>query len=674
MSHVNLVTVDTDGSSTDTLATAAFTTSGSNRHIDVIVGIADNSANAVTSMSRLSETYTLQREDSNPSGSNNAQGKWYMSTTEPGTGSGALTTVLTTAKGVWGFSAEICDGVNQTTRIRGGSVTLNPDGDSTVANLVLTTATASGDLVVSGIVVNSGTLPTAISGDGTLRGTWQSSTTGFGGVATAPGAASVTLGWNGTPFRFVHYAASHPAPSGTAPVLTVPGAQTATLGTTKSISGFSFTDSESNVDTITATCADGMTITFDLSSTSVTDGSTNGTASVSLSGSNAELSTVLGRGIDADRPEAHPTFQFDDTLTLTVIDDGDLEDEETVAITWTPPTSKYKVLTGTPSEIIDDLQGLDWTPPTDESGNFDFVIESETDAALTDNDQFTVAVTGVSPVLTVPGTKTAQYDVAKSISGVSVSHASGLTESLLFECPAAMTMTFSAGSTGATITGNESNSVLIEDDNETDLNTVAATLQVNRATPVSPIASDLVPNTANDYTIETNLQESDTVYTDRAYTFVSIPSSLLGMGWISTPNDDKGESASDTLAFDLNAPAWVYLTLDGRYDDAFSLPSWLATWEQAGITIVATNSPSNVEYLLYRKSFGAETVTLGGYDFGLLNSNYVVIIVPIAATIPIMVTATDSNGNTDEESFNVAWSATGVSGGFIPLLRRRRRR
>ena len=449
-----------------------------------------------------------------------------------------------------------------------------------------------------------------------------------------------------------------PADTGANPVLTVPGAQSGEFDASLLIEGFSGSDADSDLASIVATCDSIMTATFDLSSTSVTDGSTNGSAAVTLEGSHAELLTVLGRGITVDHAEIFPTVPKVATLTVRLIDDVANEDEDTVAVTWTPDPDRYQVLTGTPSEIIDALQAL--SAVDDASGEINVYMLATTDEPLTDSELFSITVQGSVPVVNVPVNQSAQYDVTKSIGGISVSHADSLTTSLRFHCPAAMTMTFDAGATEATITGNVSSDVLIEGTHE-DLNTVASTLQVDRATPVVPAPSSLVPHSANTYSVETNLQVSDVVYSDRAYVFISLPSELLGATRIKTPNDDKAESDPATLAFSLNAPAWVYVTIDSRFDATSTFPSWLADWEFI-LDIIQINSSGTVDYLLFRKSFQAGTVTLGGYDFGSLYSHYTVIILPIEATIPITVTATDSNGATDEKSFNVVWSVSGGIG------------
>jgi len=216
MSFLSFHSADTDGSSTDTLVIPTFVTSGSNRHVDVVTGIHNTTATAVSSVARGSETYTKQRGEFNPTGSGWAQAEFWMSTTQPQTGTAAMTVVLAAALLNWGVSATVLDDVDQTTRLRGGVVTLNPDGDVAVDALVYTSAV--GDLVISALSVsNDNTTIVPTGGTETLRGSWTTGTSAAKGyIATAPGAASVTLDWTDTTWRFVHYAASHP-PSAAVP-------------------------------------------------------------------------------------------------------------------------------------------------------------------------------------------------------------------------------------------------------------------------------------------------------------------------------------------------------------------------------------------------------------------------------------------------------------------------
>lgn len=325
MSYVNFASVDSDGSSTDTLVTAAFVTSGSNRHIDVPICLATPSARTVSSVTRPGDTYTKQRDDINPSGSTWVYGEFWMSTTEPGTGSQALTVVISASLANWGFSAVILDDVSQSSRLRGGTVTLNPDGAGTVANLVLTSETDPSDLVVSSFFCNAGTFPTApTGGTETLRGSWISDVTAAGLVATAPGASSVTLGWNGSPFRFVHYAASHP-PGASGPTNTVPD-DTGGIYTTSSallpIPGMSVAKGGNDIISVTISVPAGKGLWLFDQITPV-DISGNANNSVVLSGSSvdSDYNLVLATAQFQGAAGVHETI----TATMTTTDGIDTD-------------------------------------------------------------------------------------------------------------------------------------------------------------------------------------------------------------------------------------------------------------------------------------------------------------------------------------------------------------
>lgn len=344
MSFVSYVSIDTDGSATDTLVTAAFTTSGSNRHIDVAVGIRASGGGAtVPSITRTGTTFTHQRTDDNPTGSVWHTGSFWITTAEPQTGSAAATIVLGASNQFWGASFIILDDVNQTTRIRGGTVSLNPDGDTTVDALVL--ASAAGDLVVSTI---SGTTTASAGSSGgteTDRGSWNTgSSDAWGIAATAPGATTVNLDWATSLFRFVHYAVSHPL-AATAPSATVPGDGICIniYGET-AVAGISVTEGTSSITSIATTCTAGATMTYDATGTSVSV-SENGTDAPTLSNgaSETEYNTVLAtltmRGTTVDT-----------TITVTVIPtDGTLNDNETFDVFCDPNSL---TCTGSNADVI----------------------------------------------------------------------------------------------------------------------------------------------------------------------------------------------------------------------------------------------------------------------------------------------------------------------------------
>lgn len=117
-----------------------------------------------------------------------------------------------------------------------------------------------------------------------------------------------------------------------APTVTVPGAQEGTAGTTKAVSGISVADVDSDVATVTASCEADMTLTFDVTGTSVTP-TGNGTNSVSLAGAQTELNTVLAT-LEADKTEPLPTEEEVNVITVTAIDSAAQEDSDTITITW----------------------------------------------------------------------------------------------------------------------------------------------------------------------------------------------------------------------------------------------------------------------------------------------------------------------------------------------------
>lgn len=330
MSHVSTITIDTDGSPTDTLVSAAFTTSGSNRHVDVFLGQSQSGAGAfaMTSVSRGSETYAHQRTDDNPSESVWAHGSYFMSTTEPQTASAAMTLVSAASEEQWGASITVLDDVDQTTRLRdlGSGVTcaLNPDGDGTVAGLAITSAV--GDLVVSAIMTSGNTIPTApVDADvtQTLRGSWTTgSGLAAGLVATAPGATTATLDWNNTQFRFVHYAASHPPAA--APVNTVP---VHTLGI------YTTSDSASTIASIGPSTAISVVDAAGLTTCRVY--CTSGDLTVTLSGS-VVISAGANGSSDFTLGSGASTAEFNTVLaTLTYQGDADFHGTDTINVVST---------------------------------------------------------------------------------------------------------------------------------------------------------------------------------------------------------------------------------------------------------------------------------------------------------------------------------------------------
>jgi len=70
--------------------------------------------------------------------------------------------------------------------------------------------------------------------------------------------------------------------------------------------------------------------------------------------------------------------------------------------------------------------------------------------------------------------------------------------------------------------------------------------------------ADLKASSGLTYEIAENFQVGDKEYTDRDYTFTSIPDYLLGLTWIRTANDDK-KSVTLEVSFKIDKDAYVYI-------------------------------------------------------------------------------------------------------------------
>ena len=133
-------------------------------------------------------------------------------------------------------------------------------------------------------------------------------------------------------------------------------------------------------------------------------------------------------------------------------------------------------------------------------------------------------------------------------------------------------------------------------------------------------------NTPSELTI-TDLQPSEyewdslsvgkTVYVDRVYEFITVPGSVLGQRYLRTANDDKFMSDSNFLSFTIDRSVDVLVAYDSRPN---SVPAWLDTWEETAML----TSTSDTNFRIYRKTFPAGEVVLGGNELGF--SMYSVII------------------------------------------------
>jgi len=132
--------------------------------------------------------------------------------------------------------------------------------------------------------------------------------------------------------------------------------------------------------------------------------------------------------------------------------------------------------------------------------------------------------------------------------------------------------------------------------------------KVAAVTPASTaLVSSVSVSTGKSYTV-IDLAIGKLMYIDRSYKITAVPSSLAGASLIQTANDDKFNTSSSFITFNLSQTATVYVAYDPR---ATTLPSWLSSWQKLTDRLGVDDSQiSNLN--LYSKSFPAGKVSLGG--------------------------------------------------------------
>lgn len=123
-------------------------------------------------------------------------------------------------------------------------------------------------------------------------------------------------------------------------------------------------------------------------------------------------------------------------------------------------------------------------------------------------------------------------------------------------------------------------------------------------------------------------------YIDRTYKFASsIPSSLAGLAYIQTANDDKNASlgSSSFLTFNVSVNAIVYV----GHDDRLPRPSWLTSgFQDTGLDLISSDGLT--KFSVFKRSVTAGTVTLGSNLTAAAAdaSMYVVLIQPASSPAP----------------------------------------
>ena len=181
-----------------------------------------------------------------------------------------------------------------------------------------------------------------------------------------------------------------------APVNTVPGTQTCTFGTQKSVTGVSVSDT--NLSTIRVTNTGNATCTVTLSGSVTITAGTNGTNdfTIGTGASVAELNTVIGTLKTDNAIPAWPTRTASTTISI-ISSDGTLTDTDTITCNWTVPTgvgTACLYLTGTQAQINAALATAEITAT--ETGTIQCLMYSVTSTPLTDTDTFNITVSEMS--------------------------------------------------------------------------------------------------------------------------------------------------------------------------------------------------------------------------------------------------------------------------------------
>jgi hypothetical protein len=148
---------------------------------------------------------------------------------------------------------------------------------------------------------------------------------------------------------------------------------------------------------------------------------------------------------------------------------------------------------------------------------------------------------------------------------------------------------------------------------------------------------------AADWSIQSNIQQGNTVYGDRTFTITTLPSAYAGLAWIRTANDSKSASNDPLVTFTVTANCTVYVA----YNDNISpKSSWITSgWTDTGDNIVI--SDGNQVLSVYKKYYAANaSVSLGPNMAGGSGSidTYIIMVLATGVSPKIL------NGQTDETS------------------------
>ena len=225
-------------------------------------------------------------------------------------------------------------GVNEDTALALGGISVNDvDGNLSTVQLGVTQGTVTVNLA-GGATISAGANGTATL---TLSGT-QAQINAALGTLSYQG----TLNYNGPDTLTVTSTDSNAVtdidtvaitvnPVNDAPVNTVPGAQVVNEDTALALGGISVNDVDGNLSTVQLGVTQG-TVTVSLAGGATISAGANGTATLTLSGTQAQINAALG----TLSYQGTLNYNGPDTLTVTSTDSNAVTDIDTVAITVNP--------------------------------------------------------------------------------------------------------------------------------------------------------------------------------------------------------------------------------------------------------------------------------------------------------------------------------------------------
>lgn len=123
--------------------------------------------------------------------------------------------------------------------------------------------------------------------------------------------------------------------------------------------------------------------------------------------------------------------------------------------------------------------------------------------------------------------------------------------------------------------------------------------------------SDITVMNGKSYIVKDGLKNGDKIYTDRGYTYTSIPAFLQGKTYILTANEDKFSKDEKFLSFSVNTDVTVYIAHSRKYEKK---PPWLlANFIKTGESLAGAGHSSGHFILdIYEGNFPKGKIILGG--------------------------------------------------------------